>query len=428
MLKRILTVAAGVLLGVLVSTGAIRLASFWRLWPDREVDKAVAAYREVLELVKDQYVEGDRARVPDLSAAALHGLVESLDPHSEYLEAEDYRALEEEMSAEFGGIGIQVEMKADKVVVIAPIAGTPGDRAGIRRGDEIVSIDGTALERPSMDDVVGRLRGEPGTEVRVVLRRPGAAQDIDLLLRRERIQMKSVTEVEVLDGDIGYLQLAQFTEKTGEEFVAGLNTLSDRGARGLILDLRNNPGGLLDAAVAVAEPFFRKGELIVYTEGRKASEREEYLAEADEEPVDVPVVVLINAGSASAAEIVAGALKDTRRAVILGERSFGKGSVQSILRLKDGAGMRLTTARYYTPGGQTIHEKGVEPDVEVVMTPEEDARIRLQRTRSDIRSPEEFKERFGFEPVEDRQLDSARRLVRARLLQIGRDAAGGGSR
>jgi carboxyl-terminal processing protease len=185
-----------------------------------------------------------------------------------------------------------------------------------------------------------------------------------------------------------------------------------------VIDLRNNPGGLLDAAVAVASRFFRRGDLIVYTQGRSPEEREEFRSERDRQPVSLPVAVLINAGSASAAEIVAGALKDTERAVIVGERSFGKGSVQSIFRLRNGAGLRLTTARYFTPSGTTIHEVGVSPHVEVVMTPEEDDRLRVQRARPDMDDPREFEERFGFAPIQDRQLDAALDVLRgARVLE-----------
>jgi carboxyl-terminal processing protease len=309
-----------------------------------------------------------------------------------------------------------VELRKNRVVIVAPIAGTPSDRAGIRRGDEIVRIDGTALENPTMDTVVERLRGKPKSRVSVGLLRPDEKREYEVSLVRELIKTESVRDVQVLPGGVGYVQVTQFTERTTEEFINALNRFSQERVTSLVLDLRNNPGGLLDAAVGVAEPFFRKGELIVYTQGRGAGSREEYRAESAEEPVDVPVAVLINAGSASAAEIVAGALKDTSRAVIVGERSFGKGSVQSIFKLKNGEGMRLTTARYYTPGGITIHEKGIEPQVEVVMTPEEDENVRLQRDRPDMNDPAQFKERFGMEPVADRQLQAAMDVLRGVTL------------
>jgi len=418
MLKRILSVAAGVLLGSVLALGTFRLAALLGIWPGGEADRAAAHVRDVLRLVSQNYVEEKEVDYSTLTRSALRGVVESLDPHSDFLEARDYRSLQEDMSNEFGGIGVQVEMRNKRVVVIAPISGTPGERAGILRGDEIVSVDGQDLEGVSMDDVISRLRGRPRTEVTVGFHRPDTGKDFTLTLTREVIKLESVNDARLLDAGVGYLRLSQFSERTGEEFVRALRRLEEEGMTSLVLDLRNNPGGLLDAAVAVAEPFFSKNELIVYTQGRNPGDREEFRSRADRPPLRLPVAVLINAGSASAAEIVAGALKDTERAVIVGERSFGKGSVQSIFRLGGGEALRLTTARYYTPSGVTIHEKGVDPHVEVVMTPEEDGKLRLQRARDDIRDPEEFKQRFGFEPIEDRQLQVALDVLRgARLLR-----------
>jgi len=229
-----------------------------------------------------------------------------------------------------------------------------------------------------------------------------------------------VRDVRVMADGIGYIQLSEFSEHTTEEFDRALDSLLKQEVTSLVLDLRNNPGGLLDAAVEVAEPFFRKGELIVYTQGRRPKDREDFRAETDGEPLTLTMAVLINAGSASAAEIVAGALKDTGRAVIVGERSFGKGSVQSIFKLKNGEGLRLTTARYYTPSGVTIHEKGIEPQIEVVMTPEEDDQLRLQRSRSDLSDPKEFAARFGFTPIEDRQLQAAIEVLKGVNVLAGR--------
>jgi carboxyl-terminal processing protease len=224
----------------------------------------------------------------------------------------------------------------------------------------------------------------------------------------------------VLDDGIGYVQLTEFSDHTAEQFRQALESLLKQGIASLIIDLRNNPGGLLDSAVEVAEPFFRKNELIVYTKGRKPSDREEFRATSAGPPISIPLAVLINAGSASAAEIVTGALKDTGRAIIVGERSFGKGSVQSVFKLERGEGLRLTTARYYTPGGVSIHERGITPHVEVVMTPEEDTKLARQRGRPDLTDSKEIKERFGFEPVADRQLETAIAMLKGvRLFESG---------
>lgn len=423
MLKRILIPASGVLLGFALSMGAARMASAWGWWPNRELEQSARRVREVLQVVNESYVDADAASFSKLSEGALNGILGSLDPHSEYMNAGSYKRLEEEISSEFGGIGVQVELRNANVVVIAPIAGTPGARAGIQRGDVIAAIEGAKLEKPSLDDVVGKLRGKPGTLVRIGFVRPSNGREFELTIKREKIKVESVREAHLLPGGIGYVQITQFSERTGEEFINALNALSSQNMRALIVDLRDNPGGLLTAAVEVAEPFFRKGELIVYTQGRREEDRSEYRAAAPEPPLSIPVAVLINAGSASAAEIVSGALKDTRRAVIVGERSFGKGSVQTILPLRDGEGLRLTTARYYTPGGVTIHEKGVTPDVEIVMSPDEDESARLQRSRDDLTDPAEFKERFKLDPTPDRQLDAAVDVLRAALLIDARTQA-----
>ncbi len=416
MLKRILSVAAGVLLGSILALGAARLSAVLGFWPADDSSRALTQVRDVLRLVNANYVDEKTVELPTLTKAALRGVVESLDPHSDFLVARDYRTLQEDMSNEFGGIGVQVERREKRVVVISPIAGTPGERAGILRGDEIISVDGEVFEEASMDAVVSRLRGRPRTDVTVGFHRPDTGKDFSVTLTREVIKLESVADVQLLADQIGYVRLTQFSECTGEEFLRALERLKGEGMTSLILDLRNNPGGLLDAAVAVAEPFFNRHELIVYTQGRNPADREEFRADTTTLPLTLPVAVLINAGSASAAEIVAGALKDTERAVIVGERSFGKGSVQSIFRLRDGEALRLTTARYYTPSGATIHEQGIEPHVDVVMTPEEDGKVRVQRARDDLEDPAEFKLRFGFEPIEDRQLQTARDVLRAAHL------------
>ena len=413
MFKRILTLATGTLLGVVLAVGGLRVAAAWNLFPSRDLSRSAAYVRDVMRLVNDNYVDEKAVAYDDLARLALHGMIESLDPHSEFLEKKDNQEFEEDLTGEFGGVGVQVETRNNRIVVIAPLAGGPSERAGIQRGDEIVSIDGKVVETSgNIDGIVGQLRGRPKTKVVVGLLRPAQQQTLTLTLVREIIKIESVRDVRLIDDSIGYVQLTEFSDHTAEQFRRAVDSLVAQGANSLIVDLRNNPGGVLDAAVAVAEPFFRKGELIVYTKGRKPEDREEYRSELKGTPLALPTAVLINAGSASAAEIVTGALKDTGRAIVVGERSFGKGSVQSVFKLEGGEGLRLTTARYYTPGGATIHERGIAPHVEVVMTPEEDAKLARQRSRPDITDAKEFKERFGFEPVADRQLETAIAMLR----------------
>jgi len=426
-LKRIVSLGAGALLGVVLSLSAMRVATAWNFWPNRDLVRNTSYLREVMQLVNENYVETDSADYDQLARRALHGMLESLDPHSEFLEAKDNQEFEEELTGEFGGVGLQVETRQDRVVVIASLAGTPSERAGVRRGDEIISIDGRVLEgSTNVDAIAGRLRGKPKTPVEMGVFRPETSETLKFTLIREVIRIESVRNIRMLEHEIGYLQLTEFSEHTAEQFENALARLQSQGARSLVLDLRSNPGGLLDAAIAVAEPFFRRRELIAYTQGRTSGDREEFRALGDREPITLPLAILINAGSASAAEVVTGALKDTGRAVVVGERSFGKGSVQSVFQLQNGEGMRLTTARYFTPGGVSIHETGITPHVEVVMTTEEDAKLAWQRSRFDLTEPREFRERFGFDPVVDRQLEAAiavlhgARLFEARSLASSR--------
>jgi carboxyl-terminal processing protease len=413
MRNRILKTAATLALGIAVPAAGLRLAALFGLLPSREQARASAYIRDVLGLVNEDYVDAAAVGYDNLARAAIHGMVESLDPHSEFLESKDNAELEEDLSGEFGGVGIQVEVRAGKIVVIAPMPGTPADRAGIRRGDEITSIDGQLVAGSSgMDVVVDRLRGKPHTRVALGVSRPAERRSFAVTLEREVIKVDSVTHAAVLQGDVGYVLVTEFSEHTGEQFANAVDGLLKKNINSLVIDLRNNPGGLLDAAVEVAEPFFGKGELIVSTRGRKPSDQEEFRSEADGRPLDLPVAILINQDTASAAEIVTGALKDRAKAVVVGERSFGKGSVQSIIKLKNGEGLRLTTAKYYTPSGLSLHQKGVTPNVEVILTAEDDDKVREQAQRDDLADPKEFKERFGFTPIADRQLETAVELMK----------------
>ena len=419
-------IVCGAVCAVLLGAAVALLRSARSFGPGRGLSRDAAYFRTVIELVKTHYVDEKLADPDRLTRAALDGMVRSLDPHSEFMRANAYRELQEQMDGRFGGIGIHVEQRDGRIVVVAPVADTPGERAGIRRGDQIVKIDGQATEKQEMDMVVGRLRGKPGTRVALTLFRPSAKATIDLTLTREVIRVESVRDVRVVADRIGYIQLTQFSERTGAEFRQALQELQRQGAKALILDLRNNPGGLLDAAVAVAEPFFKPGELVVYTQGRAPGSRQEMRAGRSAGGADMPVAVLVNSGTASAAEIVAGALKDTRRAVVVGETTFGKGSVQMLFSLQDGEALRLTVAHYYTPGGAIINEKGIEPQVKIIVPPEEEANVRLQNLRPDLAEPGEFALRFGFKPVADRPLQAAIDVLMGVNLFIARSGAGDG--
>ncbi|MDI1335011.1 MAG: S41 family peptidase [Lacunisphaera sp.] len=419
MLKRFLAIAAAILAGYgLAQVAAHSGAPTW--WPDRARDRNVKYFKEVLQLVKENYVGEAPADYDDLTRAALDGMVGTLDPHSQFMRADEYRETEDELTNAFGGVGIQVEQRDGQIVVITPIAGTPAERAGLRRGDRLVKIDGHPLENPTIEKTLKLVRGEPDTEVALTIFRPSQNKTMDFKLKRERIQMVSVRNAALLAGGIGYVQITTFSERTGKEFKAALAGLEKNDLRALVIDLRNNPGGLLDAAIEVCEQFFDRKELIVYTQGRTPESREDFLAGGGHGPRTYPVAILVNGGTASAAEIVAGAMKDTKRAVIVGEKSFGKGSVQSVLELQNGEGLRLTTARYYTPSGITIHEKGIQPQVEIEISADDESKLRLQQSRIDLVEPTEFNERFGFARIEDVQLNAAAEVLHGVLAARGK--------
>jgi carboxyl-terminal processing protease len=395
------------LVGSLLAMGLLHFAQMVGLMGDREAARSADYYQEVLELVQERYVEPDQVKSSELTREALKGMLRSLDPYSDFMRAPDYESLQEDIGSKFGGIGVQIEFRDGFVVVIAPMAGTPGEAAGILRGDRVLAVDGESMEGFSINNVVSRLRGEPGESVEISLDRAGEDDPVDVTVVREIIKVDSVTNVNLVAPTIGYLRIAQFSEPTARELKAAVADLRDQGMTSLVIDVRNNPGGLLSAAQEVLDPFFAAGEMMVYTEGRRSGDRREYRSLNEGEVWDFPVVVLINKGSASASEILAGALKDSGKAWIVGETSFGKGSVQSVIALRNGEGLRLTTGRYYTPSGVTVNEVGVIPDHEIIMTPEDDLNVALQRNRPDIVDPLAFAERFGFAPIEDVQLKAA---------------------
>jgi carboxyl-terminal processing protease len=318
-------------------------------------------FTEVLSIIQSQYV--DEVPSKDLVYGAIKGTLRGLDPHSSFLDPEMYKEMQVETSGSFGGLGIEITLKDDILTVVAPIEGTPAYRAGIHPGDRIVKIEGITTKDMQLTDAVKRMRGKPGTKVTISVVREGWTEPKDFEITREQIRVQSVKSMQLEPG-IEYIRLRQFQEQTANDLDAALEKYSkEQKIQGLILDLRNNPGGLLTASVEVAEKFLEGGRLVVYTEGRVRNQNMRFTANAKRIYPDFPIVVLVNQGSASASEIVAGALQDWGRAVVLGTQTFGKGSVQTIIPLTDGSGLRLTTAKYFTPKGRSIHGKGIAPDI-----------------------------------------------------------------
>jgi carboxyl-terminal processing protease len=334
---------------------------------DRETYESLENFNNILALVRDQYV--DEVEAQDLVEGAIQGMVSSLDPHSAYLTPKAFEELKIETSGEFGGLGIEITVKDDILTIITPMDGTPAFRAGVQPGDRIVKIDDAQTRDISLQKAVDMMRGKPGSKVRLTLHRDNVDKLIEVPIVREVIHIRSVRGTRLIDDSFGYLRLTQFQENSAEELAEGISTLKEEAGgvlKGLVLDLRYNPGGLLNEAIKVSNLFLDAGT-IVSTGSRMENQKRKYFARSAETFEPMPMVVLVNGGSASASEIVAGALLDHQRALVVGTKSFGKGSVQTILQLPQpaGAALRLTTARYYTPSGVSIQDQGIMPDVVV---------------------------------------------------------------
>ncbi len=317
-------------------------------------------FTEVMSMVKKHYVE--EVTTKDLIYSAIKGMLNSLDPHSSFMPPEAYKEMQVETKGEFGGLGIQIGMKDGVLTVIAPIEDTPAYKAGIKAGDKIIKINNEPTKDMNIQDAVSKMRGAPNTPVTISVLREGWKEPKDFTIIRDIIKIKSVKS-KMLEDNIGYIKISQFQEQTSADLSAALKKLEDEKINSLIVDLRNDPGGLLNSAIDVAGQFLPKGKLVVYTKTR-AGEKSEFFTEGDRS-FSLPMIVLVNQGSASASEIVAGALKDWNRAVVLGTQTFGKGSVQTVIPLSDGSGLRLTTAKYYTPKGISIQNTGIAPDIVV---------------------------------------------------------------
>ena len=345
------------LIGVLVGSGRSQKVSALpnSMYEDLKV------FTDVIGYIQKDYVEETKSK--DLIYGAIKGMLETLDPHSAFMPPNMYKEMQEETKGRFEGLGIEITAKDGILTVVSPIEDTPAFKAGILAGDQIVKIDGDSTKNFTLMDSVKRLRGPRGSKVTITIMREGFTKPKELTLVRDVIPVRSVRH-ELLEKNYGYIRISQFQEKTDSEFEKAMKALEEESKgtlRGLILDLRNNPGGLLDQAVKISDRFIDSG-LIVSVEGRKEDQRIKFYAHPDGQLSRYPLVVLVNGGSASGAEIVAGALQDHGRGILLGTHTFGKGSVQTIIPLKDGSGLRLTTARYYTPNGRSIQAKGIVPD------------------------------------------------------------------
>ncbi len=322
-------------------------------------------YSDVLDRVRSDYV--DDISEGELIENSIRGMISELDPHSGYLDDEEFKSLRESTSGEFGGLGIQVGMKDGVLTVIAPIDDTPAKRAGLEAGDKIIRIDGELTQDMDLEEAVKVMRGKPGTDIDLTIAREGEKKPLEFTITRAIIKTESVRH-EMLEPGLGYIRVSQFQSRTVEQMHDALDELIEKNdgkpLKGLVLDLRNNPGGVLDGSVEMVDAFLEAGQ-IVYTKGRVADAKMSFEASNGDRLDGAPMVVLVNGGSASASEIVAGALQDSGRALVIGEQTFGKGSVQSIMPLSNGGALRLTTARYYTPSGRSIQAEGIKPDVTV---------------------------------------------------------------
>ncbi len=332
--------------------------------------RQVELFSDTLAIVETDYV--DEVKPKDLIYGSLKGMLASLDPHSQFMNPEDYNELKVDTEGKFGGIGVEISLKDDLLTVITPIEDTPAWKAGLKPADRIVKINGELTKGIDLNAAMKKLRGKPGEIVNLTILRESEKKLLEFKITRAIIKINDIKDVRILEDGIGYLKLIEFREDTSKDFNAAVEKLIKLKMKAFILDLRNNPGGLLESALGVTGKFLPEGKLIAFTKGRKADQDLKFNADAKQPILNLPMVVLINEGSASGSEIVAGALKDYKRAEIIGTKSFGKGSVQTVIPLSDGSALRLTTSKYFTPLGLVIHGKGVSPDIVVESKEKED--------------------------------------------------------
>jgi carboxyl-terminal processing protease len=382
-----------ILAGVLIAACALTIANISLSAKEKKDDlfKQIELFSDSLAVIQTDYVEDIKPK--DLIYGALRGMLSALDPHSQFMDPDTYNELKVDTEGKFGGLGIEITIQDGLLTIITPIEDSPAWKAGLKANDRIVKINNELTRDISLTDAVKKMRGKVGDPVSITVLRESEKKLIEFKLVRDIIKIQAIKNVKILEDGIGYVRIVEFRENTASELTNAVDKLKKTGMSGFILDLRNNPGGLLDTAVEVAEHFVEKGKLIVYTKGRKQTQNMEFMS-TDARPVlDIPMVILINEGSASGSEIVAGALQDLKRAIIVGTKSFGKGSVQTIIPLSDGSALRLTTSKYYTPLGHVIHGKGVIPDIVV-----EDNAIIAPIDASDKKKAEEV-----FDKIENKE-------------------------
>ncbi|MFH2137933.1 MAG: S41 family peptidase [Candidatus Omnitrophota bacterium] len=388
-----------------------------------EIYGQIELFSDVITAIQHDYV--DLVTPKDVIYGALKGMLSTLDPYSQFMDPEMYNELRVETEGEFGGLGIEITLKDSLLTIITPLDGTPADEAGLEAMDRIVKIDGEITRDITLGEAVKKMRGKPGTPVTLTIIRENEEELKDFTIIRAVINIKAVRKAEILENNIGYIKLVDFSEKTKHDLDSALSTLEKQGMDSLIFDLRNNPGGLLISSVEAASEFLPTGDLIVYTKGRYKEHDLEYHSTGKTGFKNIPLIVLINGGSASASEIVAGAIQDNKRGIIVGTKSFGKGSVQTVIPLRDGSALRLTTAKYYTPSGRTINEAGIIPDVvverEIATKPAEEKKDEKKDVFKDMENPQgkneqeiekELKEKEQREWLEnDSQLRAALHLM-----------------
>ncbi len=351
----------------------------------------IANFAKAVELIRQDYVDGQKVTYHDLIYAAMKGMLSSLDPHSQFMDPEDFKDMQDDTRSRFNGLGVEVTVRDSLLTVVTPMEDTPAAKAGIQSGDQILKINGAVTEKMGLQEAIQVLRGEPGQKITLTILRPSTREIKDYPLERREIKVQSVKGGQLLDPEltgpfkVGYVRIVQFNEPTADDFTKTLDALQKEGMQALVLDLRNNPGGLLNSAVDILGQFLPPNTKVVSTQGRASSQMHDYSTPGNGKVRPrFPLVVLVNEGSASGSEIVAGALKDLHRAIVVGETTFGKGSVQNVMQLPDGSALRFTTAKYYTPSKAVIQGNGVTPNIFVPLTPEQDRAVAALRNNDKI--------------------------------------------